>query len=61
MDKDTTSRPGIWHRSGFGCRVLSAEAPYSVISAPSSRQHRDAFRRQALADLAHLTELLSES
>jgi hypothetical protein len=62
MDKDATSQPGIWHRTGFGCRVLSAEAPYSVISPPSAhRQYRDAFRRQALADLAHLTELLSES
>ena len=61
MDENTTSQPGIWHRTGFGCRVLSPQSPYFVISAPSSRQHRDAFRRQALADLAHLTQLLSES
>jgi hypothetical protein len=61
MDKDTTSQPGIWHRSGFGCRVVSAQPPYSVISSPSDRQHRDAFRRQALVDLARLTALLSES
>lgn len=61
MDKDTTSRPGIWHRTGFGCRVLSAQSPNFVISPPSHREHRDAVRRQALADLAHLSELLSES
>lgn len=61
MDKDTTSQPSIWHRTGFGCRVLSPEPPYFVISPPSHREYRDAFRRQALTDLAHLTELLSES
>jgi hypothetical protein len=61
MDEDTTYQPGIWHRTGFGCRVVSAQPPYSVISPPSHREHRDAFRRQAIADLAHLTELLSES
>ena len=61
MDKDTTSQPGIWHRSGVGCRVPTAQPPYFVISPPAHRVHRDAVRRQALADLAHLSALLSES
>jgi hypothetical protein len=61
MDKNTTSQPGIWHRTGFGCRVVRAQPPYFVISPPSHREHRDAVRRQALADLAHLNDLLSES
>ncbi len=51
MDKDTTSQLRIWHRTGFGQRVLSPEPPYSVISPPH-REDRDAVRRQALADLA---------
>ncbi len=52
MDEDTTTQLRIWHRTGFGRRVLSSEPPYFVISTPPDREHRDAVRRQALADLA---------
>lgn len=54
MDEDTTFQLRIWHRSGFGRRVLKSQSPYFVISPLSWGEDRDAVRRQALADLAGL-------
>jgi hypothetical protein len=54
MDEDTTSQLSIWHRSGFGRRVLTARPPYFVISPLAYGEDRDAVRRQALAGLAGL-------
>ena len=53
MDKDTTSQLRIWHRTGFGCRVLKPQAPYFVISPPQD-EDRNTVRRRVLADRAGL-------
>jgi hypothetical protein len=49
-----TVRRSTWHHRSIGRRVMSDEAPYVSISPPDDGSDRDAFRRRALARMAHL-------
>jgi hypothetical protein len=53
-DTDMINDATSWHHTPLGRRVMTPQAPYFVISAPSPRRNRDGAARRALADLAGL-------
>ena len=52
MDITETIRRSTWHQRSHGRRVMSDDAPYVSIAESTGVAHRDALRRESLAQLA---------